>query len=71
MRGAVVVLVEERAEADLDVVQGGDRTEVVEAAAAQGQPEALHFAPGLRVVPLGMEQRDAEPLAAERSAAPR
>ena len=39
--------------------------EVVEAALAERAPEALHFPAGGRVVGLGVQERDAQALAAE------
>ncbi len=65
MRGAVVVLVEEGAEAYLHVVQRGQAAEVVEAAGAQRAPEPLHLAARRHVVGPSVDQRDAEALAAQ------
>ena len=44
VRGLVVVLVEEGPQTDIDVVERGRLTKEVEAALAQGAPEALHLA---------------------------
>jgi hypothetical protein len=61
VRGDLVVLVEEGEEPDLDVVERGDRAEVVEAALAERPPEALHLAASRGVVGSGVQERDAEP----------
>ena len=65
VRCAVVVLVEERREAHPHVVQRGHAAEVVEAAGAQRAPESLHLAARRCVVGSGVDQRDAEALAAQ------
>jgi len=61
----MVVLVEKRREADLHVVQRQRGAEVIEAASPQRAPELLHLAARRCVVRPGVDQRDAEPLAAQ------
>jgi molybdopterin-guanine dinucleotide biosynthesis protein A len=56
----VVVAVEEREQPHLDVVERGDRAEVVEAALAQRPPPPFHLAARRRVVGLGVDERDAK-----------
>ena len=63
VRRAVVVLVEEREQADLHIVQGAAGADVIQAAASQGAPEALHLSAGLWIVGLGVDDGDAQPRA--------
>ena len=56
VRGAVVVLVEEGVEADVEIVQRGDRAAEVQAALAERAPEALHLSARRGVVGLGVHQ---------------
>jgi hypothetical protein len=56
----VVVLVEEGPEPDVDVVEGGELAEEVEASLTQRAPEALHLAARRRVVRTSVHQRDSE-----------
>ncbi len=62
---AVVVLVEECVQADVDLVQRGHGAQLVEAALAQGAPEALHLAACRGVVGFGVDERGAQPLAGQ------
>jgi hypothetical protein len=65
VRGAVVVLVEEGVEADVEVVERAESAGEVQASLAQGAPEALHFSAGGRVVGLGVQEGRAHPGAGE------
>jgi hypothetical protein len=65
VRRDVVVLIEEGIEADLDIVQRRDGSEVVQAALAKGAPEALHLASRRRITRPGVDERDPQPLAAK------
>ncbi len=56
VRGAMVVLVEEGAEAHVEVVERAEGACEVEAALAEGAPEALHFPSRRRVVGLGVQE---------------
>jgi len=52
----MVVLVEEGAEAHVEVVERAEGACEVEAALAEGAPEALHFPSRRRVVGLGVQE---------------
>ena len=56
VRGGMVVGVEPGPDAHVEIVQGGDRADVIEASFAQGPPEALHLAAGRGVIRLGVNQ---------------
>ena len=56
VRGAVVVLVEEGVEADVEVVQRRERAAEVQASLAERAPEALHLSARRGVVGLGVHQ---------------
>jgi hypothetical protein len=57
VRRLVVVRIEEGQQPYVDVVQGRQRADEVEAALAQGAPEALHLPATLWAVGLGVHQR--------------
>lgn len=56
----VVMLVDPRKEADVEVVEGGNAAHVIEAPLAQRAPESLHFTAGRGIVGLGVDQGSSE-----------
>ena len=65
---AVIVLIDEGVESDLDVVQRGHAAEMVEAAGAQRAPEPFHLAARLGITRSRVDQREAQALAAQPEA---
>src|SRR5205814_2204101 len=63
VRGVEIEALEKGAEARVDVVEGADVPEVIEALLAEAAPEALHLAVDRGVVGARMKQGDAEPAA--------
>jgi hypothetical protein len=70
VRSAVVVLVEESVEADVEIVERGERAAEVQAALAERAPEALHFSARGGVVGLGVHQGGADAGARQGEGAP-
>src|SRR5690606_9774045 len=60
VRGVVIVAIQKREQLYLHVVEARADVDVIEAALAQGPPEALHFSAGARVVRLGVDQFDVQ-----------
>jgi hypothetical protein len=56
--GVVIVLVQKRPKSDVQLVETLQPAQMVEASLAQGPPESLHFAAGLRIAGTCMDQPD-------------
>ncbi len=65
VRRAMVMRVEKRHEADIDIVERADLAEVIEHVCTESAPKALHFAAGLGIVGFGVQKAHAESRARE------